>query len=141
TNRNSIIAAYPAPAISEPATTTPAQCEAPGRVLSAPENRPIIRFVGDLKYVPIFSTTEDTSDVVLQDLCFDSKYNHNTEKTGMPDCLKPAGANTTVRNCLFLNIGYGINCNEQPRGVMGIDNSCPLETGLRSYFAWVQGAD
>jgi hypothetical protein len=59
----------------------------------------------------------------------------------MPDCLKPAGANTTVRNCLFLNIGYGINCNEQPRGVMGIDNSCPLETGLRSYFAWVQGAD
>ena len=94
-----------------------------------------------MKYIPFFSSRESTSDIMLQDLTFDSKYSQNTEKTGMPDVLKPGGANTTVRNCVFLNIGYGINCNAQPRGVMAMDNSCPLPTGLRSYFAWVQGSD
>ena len=125
-HNNVLIGSY---ALSSTATTSPA------------DSNPVIRFVGELKYVPIFQTTKEISDLTIQDVTFDSKFTHNTEKTGMPDCLRPGGENTTVRNCVFLNVGYGINCNEYPHGVMAIDNSCPLVTGLRSYFAWIQGSD
>ena len=127
---------------THPAPTTAAaasQSQTQGRVTIP--NNPTIFFTGPEKYLPFFSTHDTTADITFQNLTFDSRFNKNTEKTGMPDAIKPAGGNTTVRDCVFLNVGYGINCNEQPRGVMVLDNTCPLETGLRSYFCWVQGSD
>ncbi|HEX3355834.1 MAG TPA: PKD domain-containing protein, partial [Tepidisphaeraceae bacterium] len=126
---NVIIGAYDDPAKPKQATTQPAG------------DRPVIFFTGLKKDVPYFTTARNTSDAMFQDLAFDSKFSQGADKTGMPDCVKPSGQNTTVRNCVFLNVGYGINGNQEPHGVMAIDNSCPLETGLRSYFAWVQGSD
>jgi PKD repeat protein len=128
-HNNIIVGAYDDPAAPKRETTQPVG------------DRPLIFFAGEKKDVPCFTTAKNTSDAMFQDLAFDSKFTENTEKKGMPDCIKPSGQNTTVRNCVFLNVGYGINGNQEPHGVMAIDNSCPLDSGLRSYFAWVQGSD
>jgi hypothetical protein len=51
------------------------------------------------------------------------------------------GKNIAVRDCTFLNVGYAVNANGWPEGVLVQDNDVPSLTGLRTYFAWVQGSD
>lgn len=103
--------------------------------------QPVLRFSGELKSVPMIETLKDARDLVVSDLCFDSAYNSDTEKDGMPDAIRGSGQNLTIRNCTFVNVGYALNSNGKPRGVLVQDCVSPLETGLRSYFAWVQGQD
>ena len=62
-------------------------------------------------------------------------------KTGYNDGVRIGGKNITVRDCTFLNVGYAINTNGFPEGVLVQDNDCPNLNGLRTYFAWVQGSD
>lgn len=103
--------------------------------------QPVLRFSGELKSIPFIETLKEARDLVVSDICFDSAYNSDTEKDGMPDALRGAGQNLTLRNCTFLNVGYALNSNGKPRGVLVQDCVAPLETGIRSYFAWVQGQD
>lgn len=103
--------------------------------------QPVLRFSGELKSVPFIETLKEARDLVVSDICFDSVYNSDTEKDGMPDAVRGAGQNLAIRNCTFLNVGYALNTNGKPRGVLVQDCVAPLETGIRSYFAWVQGQD
>ena len=45
----------------------------------------------------------------------------------------------TIINSEFRNLGYAINANAKPTGLLVQDNTAPLRTGLREYFAWAQG--
>lgn len=78
-------------------------------------------------------------NVSIQDLRFDSRFRFDTDQTGMPYAIRAGGtALTFVRN-EFLNLGYAINLNGKPNGVLIADNSAPLETGIRDYFTWASG--
>lgn len=78
-------------------------------------------------------------NVSVQDLRFDSRFRSDTDQTGMPYAIRAGGtALTFVRN-EFLNLGYAINLNGKPTGVLIADNSAPLETGIRDYFSWASG--
>jgi hypothetical protein len=103
--------------------------------------KPILNFVGKLDNIELIQSSQASENLIIENLTFDSRYNTDTEKNGMPDCIRPAGTNTLVRGCTFLNVGYAVNGNRSPRQVALIGNDAPLETGLRSYFAWVQGSD
>src|SRR5207249_10904153 len=55
--------------------------------------------------------------------------------------IRPYGTNIVVRDCVFLKIGDGINCNPKPKGVLAMDNTEGLVDGLRNYMIWSQGSD
>lgn len=79
-------------------------------------------------------------DVMIEGLTFDSIWTStNGSQTGMPIAIKPNGTNVTVRNNTFLNVGFAVNANGQPTGVLVQDNDAPLDTGLRDYFVWAAG--
>jgi hypothetical protein len=46
-----------------------------------------------------------------------------------------------VRGCTFLNVDDAVDGEMKPTGVIVMDNTAPLLTGLRSYFTWVDGTD
>jgi hypothetical protein len=91
-------------------------------------------------YVAMLGTGGNSRDVTVQNLRFQTQFG-GTEKTDMPDALKPSGQNFVVRNTEFANVGYAVNCNGAPDGVIVQKCDVPSKTALRSYFVWVQGQD
>ena len=78
--------------------------------------------------------------VTIEGLAFDSIWNStNGDQTGMPIAIKPSGTAITVRGNLFLNVGFAVNANGKPTGLLVQDNDAPLVTGLRDYFLWAAG--
>jgi hypothetical protein len=59
----------------------------------------------------------------------------------MPNAILAGGRALTIRDNTFLNMGYAINANQNPTGLLVQDNRAPLETGLRDYLVWTQGTD
>jgi hypothetical protein len=78
-------------------------------------------------------------NVSVQDLRFDSRFRSDTDQTGMPYAIRAGGTALTIVRNEFLNLGYAINLNGKPTGVLIADNSAPLETGIRDYFTWASG--
>jgi len=105
------------------------------------DRRPIIRYVGPRKYAAMIRVDKSASDITIDGLTFDSIFTRDTEMSGMPDAIKPAGVNLTVRGCRFLNVGDGMNLNSKPRGVLMQDCDAPLDTGIRAYLVWCEGSD
>ena len=103
--------------------------------------KPVIRFTGPLKSVGVLYCTDQTYGLLVEDITFDSTYTNDTGKNGMPDGVRAAGQNITLRNLTILNMGYGLNGNGYARGVLVQGCVAPSPTGLRSYLAWVQGRD
>jgi hypothetical protein len=58
---------------------------------------------------------------------------------GVGMCIYPSGRGIAVTNCVFLNVGYGVNGNKRPDNVLIENCSAPLIDGLRAYLAWVEG--
>lgn len=78
--------------------------------------------------------------VTIEGLSFDSIWNStNGDQTGMPIAVKPSGTAITVRGNEFLNVGFAVNANGKPTGLLVQDNAAPLATGLRDYFIWAAG--
>jgi hypothetical protein len=100
---------------------------------------PVIKFSGKLNYDAIFQTMGG-QDVTIRDLAFDSIHT-TLQEEGYNDAVRAGGRNISVRDCTFLNVGYAVNTNGFPEGVLVQDNTCPNLKGLRTYFAWVQGSD
>lgn len=103
--------------------------------------RPRLIWTGPRNDGRIIIPDNTSSDVVIQDLAFDTIFTHDTETAGIANAVLPAGSLCTIDHCLFLNIGDAVNCERNPTGLLVQDNSAPLETGLRGYFVWVQGID
>lgn len=83
----------------------------------------------------------ETSNVTIRGLTFDSIYNGDTEQSGMPTAIQAGGSSLTVRDNVFLNIGYCVNANSNPRGLLVQDNKAPSPVGVRDYLVWCQGSD
>jgi PKD repeat protein len=107
--------------------------------IAMPEDRPRVVWTGPR--VPYGMIESWVSDLLIQDIAFDSVYSRDTEKRDMPTAILPRGVNTTVRRCTFYNVGDGINGNQRPVGVLMQDCAAPSIVGLRSYLAWVEGTD
>ncbi len=103
--------------------------------------KPIMMFTGPKTYGAIFTTGGKAKDVTIEGLTFDSIYNKHHEIAGMPDAIHSAGTNITAYQCTFLNIGYGLNTNMKPTGVLMQECDAPDPEGLRSYLAYCQGSD
>jgi PKD repeat protein len=88
--------------------------------------------------------THDAVNTVVQHVTFDSPYaatGNTANKVPADAGLYIGGTNTVVRDCTFKNLDDAINTNQDPTGVLVLDNDAPLATGLRAYFFWGQGSD
>lgn len=106
-----------------------------------PVDNPVVRYTGEREPVAMFEFLPRSSDVVIQDVTFDTIFTRDAEKKNMPAAVSPRGTNATIRRCVFLNVGDGVNTNARPAGVLMQDCVAPLVTGLRSYLAWIEGSD
>lgn len=80
--------------------------------------------------------------LVLQGITFDSPLAPNDGKEGIAATpLQATGNNLVVRDCVFNNVGYAINANGNPSGLLVQNCTAPIAGGLRGYFLWYQGAD
>src|SRR5690606_11156790 len=80
--------------------------------------------------------------MLVEDLAFDATFSTNFDKGQLPDLFHPVGnGGLVVRGCWFGNFNTVVNGNGAPSGVLLMDNELPLETGLRGYFAWIEGAN
>ena len=103
-------------------------------------SNPVVKWNGPRTYKQMVQASSYTSNVVVENLTFDSVYT-DTSLMGLPAAMSPRGTNFTGRSNTLLNVDFGFNNNGKPRGVLALDNSAPSTTGLREYFAWVEGTD
>jgi PKD repeat protein len=103
--------------------------------------KPVINYTGPKNYTAVFMTSGGAQDVTIENLTFDSIYNKDHEKTGMPDAIRAGGTNITAYGLTILNMGYGMDTNLKPTGVLMQECDSPLVTGLRSYLIYCQGQD
>lgn len=105
-------------------------------------NAPRVVWTGDRSSRPVMFYIPSTArDVTVRGFTFDSIYSGDTEQTGMVITFNIGAKKAVIRDNTFLNVGYALNMNLQPAGIMVMDNNAPLETGVRDYFCWVQGTD
>ena len=100
---------------------------------------PVIKYTGGMDYGTIFATLGG-KDVLVHDITFDSSST-TTGDQGYNDGVRAGGQNITVRDSTFVNVGYAINTNGSPEGVLVQDNVAPNKNSVRAYFSWVQGKD
>ncbi len=101
-------------------------------------NLPVIRWEGKLEFTSMVWIGQISRDIKVSNLTFDSKYG-GTGSDGMPQAVSGCATGITVQGCTFLNVGYAINAQSMPNGLIALDNSVPLKNGLRSYFCWAAG--
>jgi hypothetical protein len=103
--------------------------------------RPLITWTGARDRGVMLTITRAASNVSVQDITFDSRFRSDTGQQGMPYAIQAGGTNVNILRNEFLNLGYAINLNNEPRGAIIQDNVAPLRTGIRDYFTWVAGQD
>jgi hypothetical protein len=98
-----------------------------------------LKWVGGLDYNTVFWLGgQGGGEVTIENLIFDSKY---TDDERMPQAVGVAGDDNTIIKNEFRHMGYGVNANSKPDGLLVQDNTAPLSKGIRDYFAWIQGTD
>lgn len=105
-------------------------------------DKPVIRRVEGYGDSSVY-TFRYSDHVVIENLAFDSKWptKGNNATSIRATGMYLYGRNITVRDNTFLNLNDAINSNGFPTGLLVMDNSAPLATGLRGYFVWGQGTD
>jgi hypothetical protein len=81
----------------------------------------------------------NSSNIVIQGLTFDSIYTNNDNKVAIPMALIPTGTNISILDNTFLNVGEDVNLQLAPTNVLVQDNTSPNPTALSGYFGWVAG--
>jgi hypothetical protein len=104
-------------------------------------DNPVLMYSGPKSYAAMITTGMKSQDVTIENITFDSIWTNNFEKTGMPDAIHVGGTNITAYGCTILNIGYGMNTNLKPTGVLMQECDSPDVHGLRSYLIYAQGQD
>jgi hypothetical protein len=102
--------------------------------------RPVIKYTGPASYTKIIGISSTASDVTVRGLAFDMIFT-DLSKFDRPDAIGAAGTNIAVRDCEFINIGYGVNANAKPAGLLVQDSLATRPEAVRSYFIWAQGSD
>jgi hypothetical protein len=101
---------------------------------------PVINITGQKVAVQTFS---GASHVVIEGLTFDTPHKpvgQVANKTGV-SAIFTGGTGIAVRDCTFLNVDDAVNANQNPNGLIVMDNDAPSVTGLRAYLLWAQGTD
>jgi hypothetical protein len=95
---------------------------------------PVIRWTDNADGFPtIISPKGD--DNVVEYLTFTSTTSNP------PQAIRPSGNNVTLRGNTFKRVGYAINANGKPDGLLVQGNAAPDTNGIISYFVWGEGAD
>lgn len=104
-------------------------------------DRPVLKWNGTRdrrRY--IFVPDMVSKNVTIRDLTMTSIYNApDGDQINMVIAVHPYAQNTSVIGCTFLDVGYAVNADTAPTGLLVQDNDAPKETGLRDYFAWIDG--
>ena len=82
-----------------------------------------------------------SNSITVQGLSFDTPARAGSTDEFGAFALGAVGQNITFRNNEILNMGYAVQGNGHPTGVLVQDNTSPLATGLRGYFVWGEGSD
>lgn len=80
------------------------------------------------------------SQRTIENLVFDSTF-AGSEKDGVVQAVGAGGVGDTVMNNEFRNVGYAVNAQSAPKGLLVLNNDAPLRSGLKEYFVWSQGQD
>jgi hypothetical protein len=96
-------------------------------------NKPVIRWTASVSGYPSIISAKG-NEIAIQDLTF-------TSTTATPLAIRPTGNNLTIRNNQFLRLGYAINANGRPDGMLVQGNTAPDVGGIKSYFVWGEGTD
>jgi PKD repeat protein len=102
--------------------------------------QPVLFWTGGPANYSMISDAATSDGLTVNGLTFDSIYDATSTQTP-PDAISPQGSDITITNNTFLNLGYDVNLNAGPDGVMVENNTSPATTGLRGYFVWAQGSD
>lgn len=91
----------------------------------------------------VVSVEATATQAVVENLTFDSVYTApiNNAPEIVATGVYAGGSNLTVRNNTFLNVEDAVDCVRGPTGVLIQNNSCPMLTGLRAYFVWMNGSE
>lgn len=105
--------------------------------------KPVLRYSGPRDRTrPIVNTDPSSRNVTIRDLTFDSIYTGTDgDASAMPMAITPYGTSISITGCTFLNVGFAINANTNPNGLLVQDNDAPNVTGIRSYFLWAEGSN
>lgn len=104
--------------------------------------KPVIRWDGARNSAEITRTLANATNAIIEDITIDSRFTGpDPDYSGMPDAIVDRSTGLAVRNVTFLNVGYGVQGNSSPKGLLMQDNDAPTNYGLRSYLAWCQGSD
>ncbi len=104
--------------------------------------KPVLKWYGNGDRNTIIRSNPSAAKLTIQGLTFDSEYTStNGEPKGLPFGVKLDGKDAVVRDSTFLNVNYAIQGSGAPQGVLLLDNDAPSMTGIRGYFAWVDGSD
>jgi hypothetical protein len=103
--------------------------------------QPTIVWAGSSAYPCIFDVHAPADRVVIDSIAFDTlRPAASFDHKNMPDAVRlTGGTHITIRRCTFNTVGSAINGNGNPADVLIDQCNAPLVSGLRSYFAWVQG--
>lgn len=102
--------------------------------------RATIKYTGPRDYTSVFYLGGGAGEATIRDLTFDSIYS-TSDASGLPQAIGIGGRGDTVLNCEFLRVGYAVNTQAKPHGVLVQENEAPLSDGLRDYFVWASGSD
>ena len=97
-------------------------------------SNPVIRWTEDIGGYPTMISPKG-NDNTVEYLTFTS----NTSNP--PQAIRTSADNVTVRGNTFKKVGYAINGNVKPDGLLVQGNSAPDTDGIESYFIWGDGAD
>ncbi|MDP9174017.1 MAG: PKD domain-containing protein [Planctomycetota bacterium] len=102
-------------------------------------SQPVLMWDGPAtSYNQIIITQPGSSNFAITNFTFDSIYSNGN---GEPNALKFNGRNNSVSDCTFFHLSDDFDLSGAPIGTMIQDNQSPSNQDLRSYFAWVQGAN
>jgi hypothetical protein len=99
-------------------------------------SNPVLQWNGpaDNWHEVISASAAATTNLMIENLTFNSI-------SGKPVAIGARGTNITVRNCTFYNFDEAINAAGAPTGLLVQDNVQPANSGIVSYFLWLQGSD
>lgn len=112
------------------------------RIASYGSGKATLKWDGARDTSEIIIVNEGAVGTVVENIKIDSKFTGpESGRSGMPFGVKIVGDRTTVRDVTFVNVGYAIQTNTGPTGVMVQNCDSPTLYGLRSYLLWAQGSD
>jgi len=104
--------------------------------------KPFIYYNGPRDQSNVFYIAQGAVGTVIENITIDSRFKGpESNRKNMPFGINVDGYSTAIRAVTFINVGYAIQTNGKPSGLLVQDSDAPTDFGVRSYFLWGQGED